>query len=460
MAFGLSAAMFFMPAISGAANIEEILQKLQERVEALEKKNIELEKKNAELENRLQKQVTPATTGDTSLAERVKTLEEKSGKLIDKFAGIELGGSLNMTLQGTKNNDDNKAPGTNRGDKADVSMSAGLDATIPVGEMGELFLRTLITQGEGVTRWLPSMFASPNADLEYDDSQIRLVEAWYQGTINLPWGASGDESKHSLVFNIGKMDPTGFFDTNNVANSEDEQFMADIFKNNITLEWGGDDNAYGPGLRLAYINKQRDDLAWNLSFGFFEGNSDEDGTFQDVMDRPFVIGEGGITKKFGELEGNYRLYGWVNRGKHTEWKDTAKDNAENIGWGISVDQQVSTNVTLFARYGMQDEKVATFDHTFSIGGQTLGTRWNRPNDVLAAAYGFSSPSHDFKKVAETHPDYGYRVRESEHYIEAYYRIQVNDQLAITPDIQYVMNPGGDDEKDDFLIYALRMVLTF
>lgn len=501
---GLLGFLLLIPVVTEAGNVEVLLQRLQERIEALERKNSELEKKNERLEELVKGGAKAAPEAqDKALADRIKNLEEKNAKLeaamedgsqvskeeaplaaklkelrqdvmdykqharmIEKMSKVEIGGDLNVTVQGTRNNDDNKARGTNRGDKADMSYSAGLHASAPIGETGKIYLRANIAQGEGVTRWLPPMFASPNADLEYDDARIRLVEAWYQAHIHLPWGASHDESKQSLFLNIGKLDPTGFFDANAAANTENEQFMADIFKNNISIEWGGDQNAYGPGLRLAYLNEQNENLKWQLSFGLFEGNQDstgdgnqnEDDTFQDVFDRPFLIAEAGITRKLGDLEGNYRVYGWVNKGKHTKWRDASQVNEENAGWGISIDQQVSENVTLFSRYGMQDKRVSTFDRTFSVGGQMTGKRWDRPDDVAAVAYGFSSPSHDYKRVSLAND--GYYARESEHYIEAYYNIKVNDQLTFTPDLQYVMNPGGDDNKDDFLIYGLRMFLTF
>lgn len=44
-----------------------------------------------------------------------------------------------------------------------------------------------------------------------------------------------------LELTIGKMNPTALFDGNTVANSETNQFLADIFVNDLALEFGGKD---------------------------------------------------------------------------------------------------------------------------------------------------------------------------------------------------------------------------
>ena len=66
-------------------------------------------------------------------------------------------------------------------------------------------------------------FSGPNADLEYNDPQFTLAEAFYWTSFPVP-----DVRDHRLELTIGKIDPSGIFDANEVANSETDQFMADL----------------------------------------------------------------------------------------------------------------------------------------------------------------------------------------------------------------------------------------
>ena len=54
----------------------------------------------------------------------------------------------------------------------------------------------------------------------------------------------------------------------------------------------------------------------------------------------------------------------------------------------------------------------------------------------------------------------YEAKGNENYIEAYYKYWANANLSISPDFQYVINPGGDKEKGPLFIYSVRMQLTF
>ncbi|MBI5286595.1 MAG: carbohydrate porin [Deltaproteobacteria bacterium] len=294
--------------------------------------------------------------------------------------------------------------------------------------------------------------AGPNADLEFNEAKFELVEAWYWTEFPIP-----DIRDRKLELTIGKMDPTALFDTNTVANSETNQFMANIFVNNLALEFGGDENGYGPGVSLAYrftpIYKKGLKVVGRV--GLFEG----DGDFKGVFDRPFLIAELDIWRSYYGLNGNYRFYGWVNKTRHTDLLDSTRDNLSNYGFGLSIDQQVTSDISLFARYGIQDEDVSRFDKVFTVGGQIVGNSWRRANDVLGIAYGASHVSDQFQEAPLGL--YGYVAdADFEHYIEAYYKYWANKNLSISPDVQFIMKPGGDEGKDNIFIYGVRMQMTF
>lgn len=425
---------------------ENDLKPLNERIEILEKKTGELEKEVRQEHGTMLKEIGEHITRFESELDmvdyrtgRIKAMEERVG-------AFTLGGDLSFFLQGLVNNNQGS------GDRADVSYSGDLFLVIPAGPYGNTYFRGDIGQGKGIALYLPPTFSGPNADLEFNEAKFELVEAWYWTEFPIP-----DIRDKRLELTIGKMDPTAIFDINAVANSETGQFLADMFVNNLALEFGGDSNGYGPGLSAAYrfTSVYEKGLKIVGRVGIFEG----DGNFKDVLDKPFLIAELDMWMPYYGLNGNYRIYGWVNKKDHTDLLDSSKDNLSNQGAGLSIDQQMSNEITLFSRYGIQDGDVSKFDRVFTVGGQIIGNSWKRANDVIGIAYGASHVTEKYKKASLTLDGYAANAN-YEHYLEAYYKYWANKNLSLSPDVQYVMNPGGDRAKDNIFIYGVRMQLVF
>lgn len=439
-----AAALLLFPLLSLAA--EDQLKQLEQKIEAIEKKTEDLEKEIRQEHKPLLKEISEHITTLEKDLDMVDYRTARIKALGEKVEAFSIGGDLSLFLQGIGENSQGYR------DKADASYSADLFLITPAGTYGNVYFRGNIGQGRGITPYLPPTFSGPNADLEFNEAKFELVEAWYWTEFAVP-----DIRDRRLELTVGKMDPTAFFDANAVANSETNQFMANIFVNNLAIEFGGDANGYGAGLSAGYRFTSIYDKGLKVvgRIGMFEG----DGDFKDVLDRPFLIAELDAWMPYYGLNGNYRIYGWVNEKKHTDLLDSSKDNLSNQGLGISLDQQVSNDITLFARYGIQDEDVSKFDQVFTIGGQIIGNSWKRANDVIGIAYGASHVDGKYKD-ASLGLD-GYVANASyEHYLEAYYKYWANKNLSISPDIQYIVNPGGDKEKDDIFIYGARMQATF
>lgn len=419
---------------------------MRKRIETLEKRTEELEKTMKEEHGPLLKEISEhINTIDRELdmvdyrTARIKALKEKA-------AAFSIGGDLSLFIQGILKNSQGYMK------KADASYSGDLFLIAPAGPYGNVYFRGDIGQGKGIAPYLPPTFSGPNADLEFNEAKFELVEAWYWTEFPIP-----DIRDKRLELTLGKMDPTALFDTNKAANSETNQFLANIFVNNLALEFGGDANGYGAGLSMAYrfTSIYNKGLKVVGRIGMFEG----DGNFKDVLDNPFLIAELDIWRPYYGLNGNYRIYGWGNEKKHTDLLDSSKDNLSNKGIGMSIDQQISDDITLFARYGMQDEDVSKFGRVFTAGGQIIGNSWRRANDVIGIAYGASHVTDKYKKASLRLDGYAANA-DFEHYIEAYYKYWANKNLSISPDIQCIVNPGGDNSKDNIFIYGARMQVTF
>ncbi len=412
---------------------------LKRRIEELEERTRRLEKDVLKEHTRMLEDMRLHLE---TLERNLAMVDYRTGRLRameERLEAFTIGGDLTMFLQAVADNP--AGP-----DGAEGSYSADLFLMAPAGLYGNVYFRGNIGEGDGIVPSLPAMFSGPNADLEFNQPVFNLVEAWYWTEFPLP-----DTRDRRLELTIGKIDPTALFDTNRVANSETDQFAANIFVNNIAIDFGGDDNYYGAGLSVAYrfTSIYNKGLKVTGRVGIFEG----DGDFKDILDRPFAIAELDVWRPYYGLNGNYRFYIWTNETAHTDPADPSANDLSNRGVGMSIDQEISTDVALFLRYGIQRERAAQFDMSISAGVQILGNSWKRGNDRLGMAYGMTRVSSPYREsTSEVDADY-------EHHAEVYYKWWANKNLSVTPDIQYVANAGGVSGNDLF-IYGARMQLAF
>lgn len=395
------------------------------------------------------------STRDGNAVERpsIEEHHEESAELGHKLHPIhtanhaKISGWLTAIVQGTIGSKDSSG---NKNDMSEGSLSMDLFYEAMLDNSGRFMFHLDVQQGKGLINTPPLFMApngnptGPNNDIEsFVNDQPHLVEAWYETTF-----ADG-----KLVLTLGQLDPTVYFDTNNYANNERFQFIANEFGNNTTVEFGGTPNFYGAGFRLTYSPSD----FMSLSLGSLNG----DGTYTDMFSRPFTIAEVDLKPKLSGKEGNYRFYYWENHLPHyDDFLTTAGGTTSttvigntNNGFGISLDQVITDTMGVWARLGVQDKKVSQFDRHISGGLQLSGTAFNRPQDVLGIGLGITMIGSDYKKKASG-------LNSNELYTEAYYNIAVKEGFQVTPDIQYISNPGGNSKQDAFVTYGVRAGVMF
>ncbi|MCA9401253.1 MAG: carbohydrate porin, partial [Candidatus Omnitrophica bacterium] len=175
---------------------------------------------------------------------------------------------------------------------------------------------------------------------------------------------------------------------------------------------------------------------------------------EDLFNTPFIAFQTNFIGGLFNRPGNYRIYGWKNMTEHTKWIDSGSSENTGYGFGISFDQELTDIVGVFARFGWQNPEVYlagesfSLESSWSIGAQMGGEPWGRENDIFAIAFGQAIPSDDYK-------DAGANLKaDPESHLEAYYSIQLNDHLTLSPDIQIIWNPyGGDAALGDKAIFV-------
>ncbi len=123
---------------------------------------------------------------------------------------------------------------------------------------------------------------------------------------------------------------------------------------------------------------------------------------------------------------------------------------------MSFDQELTDVISAFARFGRQRERVYPVEYAWSVGLQLTGSLYGREGDALGIACGQAKMGGDQRDVNRS---LGIRSGDEDH-LEAYYRLRINDNLALSPDIQWSNNPDGDRDNDDVWAFGVRAQLDF
>lgn len=480
----------------GATTEDKLLAELKRLAERVDR----LEKRNAELEARVAATSKAPAAADPALAQRVTALEKSNQEMaaaleserisenepdfitrlkaiesqslsyqaqarkIEALEGISAEANVVAVAQHISNHGrtDNKSE-TQLNWRGDVSVA------LPGGDIGNasgaFFAHVRIGQGESFTDPRPTFTSTYNttafqlADTNSSNSTALLAEAWYQLDIPLPFGGFKDRSREHLELTVGKIDPFVFFDQNSIADNETEKFLNNVFVHNPMLDSGGamgmDEYGFTPGARLAYHSDQGKPEWWRASIGVFGAGEGAD--FGNSFTQPMVIGQLEFGKKFfGGLDGNYRVYAWSN--PQYEGYDGSEDTT--TGWGLSIDQRVHDDLTLFTRYGHTMSGKVAFNRAVTVGAELTGNAWGRGADNLGFAWAWLRASDGFKKASPNLDDYGFDADGAEQIAELYYRYRLNGNVSLSPDFQYLRKPAGDSEKEDVTAVAVRALYAF
>lgn len=296
-----------------------------------------------------------------------------------------------------------------------------------------------------------------NADAMPRNSMV-VTELWYEQAM----------LDGTFLLRAGKMDITGgfecsgcpvAFDTSSFANDETTQFLNGALVNNPTIPFP----VYALGV-AAYYNPLE---WWYASAGAVDAQNDvrETGlrTGLHKEDYFFYIFETGVTASLhsanGPLQGAYRVGLW-NDPQPKGHSDSVRLYRDDMGFYVSCDQMLtkenaeredSQGLGTFFRYGYADSKKNDVTNFWSAGFAYQGLLDGRDEDVFGAGFaqGF------FSDAASTTYQEDY-----ESVVELYYNVRISRLVHLSPDIQYVTNPGGAAGADDAIIFGLRMQMFF
>jgi porin len=265
----------------------------------------------------------------------------------------------------------------------------------------------------------------------------------------------------ALSLTLGFLDFQTIIDRNEYANSEDKQFLNQALDNNplVPLNIGlGAALTFHPTAWYTMIMGVGDAQSVLYKPGFSTAFHDENWWFA-YMEHALHVR---WPSPRGPLRGNYRVglvYDPRPRMKFSRGQYDPPSEGSDYGLYVSIDQMVvresdrdEQGLGLFGRFGYRTPETNRIARFYSGGLAYRGLIPGRDRDELGFGFAWLEGSSDFRRSVNSNFD-------REMIYEMYYAIEVAKWLVITPDIQYVNNPGAAGEVGHAIVGGLRVRIS-
>jgi hypothetical protein len=288
-----------------------------------------------------------------------------------------------------------------------------------------------------------------------------------------------------IELRVGKFSAVDFFDVNAVGSDSHLQFMNWTIDNNGAYDYAANTRGYTWGLIAEY-----DDRKWALRFGLAMMPKVANGPHLDADlfrargdNIELEIHRGLIPHRDGTIRvlsyvnhadmGSYREAIQEYRAGQTSTPDiitTRSQGRIKYGFGINLEQPITSRLRSFARLGWNDGKNESFaytecDRTSSFGADLKGDFWRRPLDKVGAALVVNGITGDHREylrlggvgfiLGDGNLNYG-----TEQIFESYYTAHLWRGLFVSADGQHVSNPGYNRDRGPVWVGSLRVHIDF
>lgn len=313
--------------------------------------------------------------------------------------------------------------------------------------------------------------------------------------------------KEYVYFKAGKFSIADDFDNNTYANSPRTQFLNYDFNYNPAWDYGADTRGYTTAIETGIVKKS---YSFKVALGAeptkANGNTyDESGAYSlntQLSIRPNESGSVirilgmlnyGRMASYRQVLDNFNYYATVC--ENTQYGFPGYDsplicaesrNKKHYKWGLFLNfEQPLFNdgkTGFFLRAGFNNGQTEDFaytdvDRTISFGFSISGENWKRPKDNLGIGFAINGLSSAHKEyltkgtsfmVGDTNcyitngslscPNVYHYGKEK--ILEVYYRFVINNYVDLSPDFQFIDNPGYNKDRGPLYIYSLRLNTIF
>lgn len=270
------------------------------------------------------------------------------------------------------------------------------------------------------------------ADLGFEAGYLGIPATLFSGIHgaigDLNWQQRFNDGRTGLI--VGRYDPNDFFDVLGYANPWTSfTNLSVLFNASIALpDW-----QTGIGIGHWFTDQ------WYASASV----SDANGTATDVQ----------LFEDFGELYKTAEI-GWspsreerYTKNIHiTGWHVDARDSAgteESEGIAIGANWTWDDKFMLFTKLGWSDGNAPLYNESATVG---MIYKFSKRSDLMGLGVNWGSPADD--------------TLNEQWSTELFYRLQLSENIAITPSLQLIVDPALRPDKEELWIGGVRMRFTF
>ena len=290
--------------------------------------------------------------------------------------------------------------------------------------------------------------------------------------------------RRRLEVRFGKFTLPDFFDLNSVGSDTRFQFTNWSVDNNGAWDYAADTRGYTVGVMADYQDR-------NWGFRFVEGLMPKVANGIDLVWRPwqvhaenfeFELRRGPFPKKPGVV----RLLAYTNYANMGIYRDQIIQAEQNhiasditrhpwhitrkYGFGVNLEQNLTRNLTAFARGGWDNGKTESFayteiDLTFAEGLRVNGTKWHRKQDRAGVAFVSNGIKKDHQNYLAA-GGFGFLLGDGklnygrENILEAFYTAHLWRGIYIAPGVQHINNPGYNRDRGPVVVPSFRAHVEF
>ena len=325
----------------------------------------------------------------------------------------------------------------------------------------------------------------PTATLYHARAFLRQTFDFGGDTASLDAGPNqftSETTRKRFVLTVGQIALIDIFDNNSFAHDGRTQFMNWALLTYGASDYAADARGYTYGLALEYYSND-----WAFRAGRFAQPKESNGLPIDfnlirhygdnfeIEHHHTIRGQGGKIRLLGFR--NYACMGSFhdaleyarNHGGTPDVANVRKEQSK-LGFGISLEQNLTQDAGFFARYSWNDGRTETYafteiERSLTAGASAKGRRWFRPQDTIGVAFiqnGISDVHQRYLSagglgnfIGDGRLNYGF-----ERIIEADYSLQAFKGLWLSGGWQHFWNPAYNKDRGPVSVYSIRMHFEF
>lgn len=284
-----------------------------------------------------------------------------------------------------------------------------------------------------------------------------------------------------IVLSVGKISMTDFFDNNSYSHDPRTQFFNWSLMSNGAWDYAANTRGYTWGVVGEVFLSQ---WAFRLSTAMVPTEANMSTMDKNLSQAHSETIEIEHSYQLNSRQGTIRLLGYLTHARMGNYEEALILPAGNIdvvstraygrikyGFGINIEQALSTTIGMMLRYGWNDGRNETWmfteiDNTISGAILLDGVSWGRKGDIFGGAVALNGISEEHRRYLAA-GGYGFIIGDgalqygAEFITELFYSFLLPEyHLTLSPGYQFVYNPAYNKNRGPVHVFELRAHIAF